>query len=187
MLNSKSNRFQNGFGNDSGELGHNLMDHHFKIGATGTWEGDEDKYYIGRRPNGIYIPRYRNIGNDKRDYAAMSPLDVAVRHDKTLGYIKHIVQEHKDKKCVVVGHHSPSFKSCHPSYAHETLMNGGYHSDLSEFIIEHPQIKLWTHGHTHHPFDYVIGETRVVCNPRGYANDGYSEDTGWDPTKILEI
>ena len=68
LLNSKSNRFQNGFGNDSGELGHNLMDHHFKIGATGTWEGDEDKYYIGRRPNGIYIPRYRNIGNDQRDY-----------------------------------------------------------------------------------------------------------------------
>ncbi|MEY3854233.1 MAG: hypothetical protein RIS68_247 [Bacteroidota bacterium] len=68
LLNSKSNRFQNGFGNDSGELGHNLMDHHFKIGASGTWEGDEDKYYIGRRANGIYIPRYRNIGNDKRDY-----------------------------------------------------------------------------------------------------------------------
>lgn len=68
LLNSKSARFQNGLGNDSGELGHNLMDHHFKIGATGTWEGDEDKYYIGRRANGIYIPRYRNIGNDKRDY-----------------------------------------------------------------------------------------------------------------------
>jgi len=68
LLNSKSNRFQNGFGNDSGELGHNLMDHHFKVGASGTWEGDEDKYYIGRRANGIYIPRYRNIGNDKRDY-----------------------------------------------------------------------------------------------------------------------
>jgi choline dehydrogenase-like flavoprotein len=68
LLNSKSSRFQNGFGNDSGELGHNLMDHHFKVGASGTWEGDEDKYYIGRRANGIYIPRYRNIGNDKRDY-----------------------------------------------------------------------------------------------------------------------
>jgi choline dehydrogenase-like flavoprotein len=68
LLNSKSSRFQNGLGNDSGELGHNLMDHHFKVGASGTWEGDEDKYYIGRRANGIYIPRYRNIGNDKRDY-----------------------------------------------------------------------------------------------------------------------
>ena len=68
LLNSKSSRFQNGLGNDSGELGHNSMDHHFRVGAAGTWEGDEDKYYIGRRANGIYIPRYRNIGNDKRDY-----------------------------------------------------------------------------------------------------------------------
>jgi predicted phosphodiesterase len=130
---------------------------------------------------------FRIIRNDKRNYAAMSALDVAIRHDKTLGYIKLIVQEHKDKKCVVVGHHSPSFQSVHETYQAQTLMNGGYHSNLSEFIMDHPQIKLWTHGHTHHPFDYVIGETRVVCNPRGYENDGYSEDTGWDPTKILEI
>ncbi|MEZ0542031.1 GMC oxidoreductase [Fibrella arboris] len=68
LLNSKSNRFPTGMGNDSGELGHNLMDHHFRIGASGDWEGDLDKYYIGRRANGIYVPRYRNIGSDKRDY-----------------------------------------------------------------------------------------------------------------------
>lgn len=68
MLNSKSNRFPNGLGNDSEQLGHNLMDHHFRTGANGDWEGDLDKYYYGRRANGIYIPRYRNIGNDKRDY-----------------------------------------------------------------------------------------------------------------------
>lgn len=68
MLNSTSKRFPNGFGNDSGQLGHNLMDHHFKIGASGIWEGDLDKYSYGRRANGIYVPRYRNIGSDKRDY-----------------------------------------------------------------------------------------------------------------------
>ena len=68
LLNSKSNRFPNGLGNDSEQLGHNLMDHHFRTGASGIWEGDLDKYYIGRRANGIYVPRYRNIGNDKRDY-----------------------------------------------------------------------------------------------------------------------
>ena len=61
LLNSKSNRFENGFGNDSGELGHNLMDHTYRTGAMGTVEGFEDKYYKGRRPNGIYIPRYHNI------------------------------------------------------------------------------------------------------------------------------
>ena len=68
MLNSTSNRFPTGFGNDSGQLGHNLMDHHLRVGAAGEWEGDLDKYYVGRRANGIYVPRYRNIGTDKRDY-----------------------------------------------------------------------------------------------------------------------
>ena len=61
MLNSKSDRFPNGLGNDSGELGHNLMDHHFRTGAAGVYDGFGDKYYKGRRPNGIYIPRFRNI------------------------------------------------------------------------------------------------------------------------------
>lgn len=64
LMNSKSKRFPNGLGNDSGELGHNLMDHHFKAGATGKFDGFEDKYYSGRRPNGIYIPRFRNLGGD---------------------------------------------------------------------------------------------------------------------------
>jgi choline dehydrogenase-like flavoprotein len=68
LLNSISERFPNGLGNDSGHLGHNLMDHHFRIGASGVWEGDLDKYYYGRRANGIYIPRYRNLGKDSRDY-----------------------------------------------------------------------------------------------------------------------
>jgi choline dehydrogenase-like flavoprotein len=68
MLNSISNRFPTGFGNDSGELGHNIMDHHLGVGAGGDVEGFEDQYYFGRRANGFYIPRYRNWGNDKRDY-----------------------------------------------------------------------------------------------------------------------
>ncbi|MES2732931.1 MAG: GMC family oxidoreductase [Bacteroidota bacterium] len=70
MLNSNSDRFPNGLGNDSGQLGHNLMDHHFRVGASGSAEGlgFDDQYFYGRRANGIYIPRYRNIGSDKRDY-----------------------------------------------------------------------------------------------------------------------
>ncbi|MEM9329371.1 MAG: GMC family oxidoreductase [Bacteroidota bacterium] len=66
LLNSTSNRFPEGMGNDSGELGHNLMDHTYRIGATGTLEGFEDKYYKGRRPNGIYIPRYVNVDDDTK-------------------------------------------------------------------------------------------------------------------------
>jgi len=68
MLNSRSSRFPDGLGNDSGELGHNLMDHHFQVGASGTIDGFEDRYYYGRRPSGFYIPRFRNIGSDRRDY-----------------------------------------------------------------------------------------------------------------------
>ncbi len=66
LLNSTSNRFPHGLGNDSGELGHNLMDHTYRVGAMGTFEGHEDKYYKGRRPNGIYIPRYWNIDEKTR-------------------------------------------------------------------------------------------------------------------------
>ncbi len=61
LMQSKSNRFPNGMGNDSGELGHNMMDHHFQVGASADVEGYEDKYYKGRRPNGFYIPRFRNL------------------------------------------------------------------------------------------------------------------------------
>jgi len=68
LMNSISDRFPEGLGNDSGQLGRNLMDHHMKIGASGVWEGDLDKYYYGRRANGIYVPRYRNVGSDKREY-----------------------------------------------------------------------------------------------------------------------
>ena len=68
MLNSKSSRFPNGFGNDSGELGHNIMDHNKPGGLSADVDGYLDVAYTGRRPNGFYIPRYRNVGKDKRDY-----------------------------------------------------------------------------------------------------------------------
>ncbi|MEO8794062.1 MAG: GMC family oxidoreductase [Daejeonella sp.] len=68
LMNSATDVWDGGLGSSSGELGHNLMDHHFRAGASGIAEGYDDKYYYGRRPNGIYIPRFRNIGNDKRDY-----------------------------------------------------------------------------------------------------------------------
>lgn len=64
LLNSKSDRFPDGLGNDSGELGHNIMDHHYFAGAYGSYEGFEDKYYRVRRPTGFYIPKFRNISKE---------------------------------------------------------------------------------------------------------------------------
>ena len=68
LMNSATDVWPDGLGSSSGELGHNLMDHHLGTGAGGWVEGYEDKYYFGRRANGIYVPRYRNVGSDKRDY-----------------------------------------------------------------------------------------------------------------------
>jgi choline dehydrogenase-like flavoprotein len=68
LMNSATDIWPEGLGSSSGELGHNVMDHHFKIGASGVVEGFDDKYYFGRRPTGFYIPRFRNLFNDKRDY-----------------------------------------------------------------------------------------------------------------------
>lgn len=68
LMNSATDIWPDGLGSSSDALGRNVMDHHFKIGAGGVIEGYEDKYYYGRRPTGIYIPRFRNIYNDKRDY-----------------------------------------------------------------------------------------------------------------------
>lgn len=70
LLNSTSDEFPNGLGNASGQLGHNLMDHHFRCGARGVHPGFGDKYYKGRRPTGIYIPRFRNIDkqSERKDF-----------------------------------------------------------------------------------------------------------------------
>ncbi len=68
LMNSATDIWPDGLGSSSGELGHNVMDHHFRAGASGTAEGYDDKYYFGRRANGVYIPRFRNVGSDKRDY-----------------------------------------------------------------------------------------------------------------------
>jgi len=68
LMNSATDVWPDGLGSSSGELGHNIMDHHMNGGAGGTMEGFEDKYYFGRRANGFYIPRYRNLFGDKRNY-----------------------------------------------------------------------------------------------------------------------
>lgn len=103
--------------------------------------------------------------------SVFSPEDALEDHKKMMEYIRTMIEGKFDEKFVVVGHHAPSKQSTKPRYKEDVLMNGGYSSDLSEFILDHPQIKVWTHGHTHDTFDYMVGSTRVICNPRGY--EGY--------------
>jgi Icc-related predicted phosphoesterase len=124
-------------------------------------------------------------GEFKTRVAKFSPEDAVVEHVKMKEYIQVVTAMlgENPNKYVVVGHHAPSRRSTHAMYAHDTIMNGGYSSDMDQFIEDRPQIKLWTHGHTHHVFDYVIGETRVVCNPRGY----YGHEARADEWKLLTV
>ncbi|NCI51046.1 GMC family oxidoreductase [Sediminibacterium roseum] len=68
LFNTATDVWPGGLGSSSDQLGHNVMDHHYNLGASGSIEGFEDKYYSGRRANGFYIPRFVNLGNDKRDF-----------------------------------------------------------------------------------------------------------------------
>jgi len=127
---------------------------------------------------------FRIIRHDGENYRRVKPKDCVIRHLNSLRYFKTVLEQNADQQCVVVSHMAPTFASIGPRYVTETLMNGGYASDLGNFILDHPQVKLWTHGHVHDPSDYMVGTTRVICNPRGYEDyDG----TSWDPTLIVEI
>ena len=113
-------------------------------------------------------------GNIRYNKEALKPQDVLNDHKALLDFIDSVVVSDRlitsEGKYVVVGHHSPSKLSTKPQYEKDWEMNGGYSSDLTKFIKDHPEIKLWVHGHTHHNFDYMVGETRILCNPRGYHN-----------------
>jgi len=109
----------------------------------------------------------------KNVYHRLNPERTVADHFKSRQFILDTVTADASKKYVVVTHHAPTKSSIKPKYAGDTLMNGAYSSDLSEIILDNPQVRLWTHGHTHDTFDYMVGGTRIVCNPRGYK--GYEE------------
>jgi hypothetical protein len=122
-------------------------------------------------------------------YHRLTPDKTVSEHVKTKQLFKLFLEENRAGKklpVVVLTHHAPSKLSTHPYYANDTIMNGAYSSDLSEFILDNPEIQVWTHGHTHHTFDYMIDNTRVMANPRGYKN--YEERAEeFDPTVGFDI
>jgi Icc-related predicted phosphoesterase len=137
------------------------------------------KYKLDERGYAIHIGE-----KVKLEPAKFAPEDTVEYHKKMLDYIK-ICTSENNQNFVVVGHHAPSKASTHPRYQNDTTINGAYSSDLSEFILDRPQIKLWVHGHTHDSFDYMIGSTRVVCNPRGYH--GHERQADLFELKFMEI
>lgn len=117
---------------------------------------------------------YRTITwNQENYYRKLRPSDTAAVHKQSLTWLKNQLGQHTDKTVVVITHHAPSHLSIAEQYRGDSVLNGGYSSDLSNVMLDYPQIKLWVHGHTHDKFDYEIGQTRVICNPRGYLGHEY--------------
>jgi Icc-related predicted phosphoesterase len=113
------------------------------------------------------------------------PQDTVEDHYAFRRGLDEVLENYPMHEVVVVGHHAPSTASTHPRYTDENIINYAYSTNLNNFILDRRQIKLWTHGHTHEPFDYMIGTTRVVCNPRGY--DSYEDRADNFKLKYLEI
>lgn len=113
------------------------------------------------------------------------PVDALQDHQKMMKFLTTELSDDMIQKVVVVGHHAPSKASIKPKYAGDHIMNGGYSSDLSDFILDNPKIKAFIHGHTHDVFDYMIGPTRILCNPRGYH--GYESRADEFELKYFEV
>lgn len=124
-----------------------------------------------------------------KDYRKLVPAETSLYNQQMLRLID--AQCSTDRKIVVVGHHAPSYRSVHERYVKGIYasLNPGYASHLDNFILDHPQIVAWIHGHTHDSFDYEIGDTRIVCNPRGYQKTLKvpPENRNFDPNFTLEL
>lgn len=135
-----------------------------------------------------YMNDYRAIQNhypEKGLYHKLTPQDTADAHRRTKEYFKLMLSEHKTKPFVIITHMAPSFASVNEKYITDTVINGAYASDLSEFILDNENIRVWCHGHMHDPVDYMIGETRVLSNPRGYI--GHEDTSGFNPDLTFEV
>lgn len=132
---------------------------------------------------GEWMNDYKQIRLASQGYRKLKPKDTVGFHQKSLNWLRKELSN--VSKGVVVTHHAPSELSRHPRYHSDESTNWAYFSNLEEDVLDHPQVKLWFHGHTHEPHDYVLGTTRVVCNPRGYI--GYESRAEEFQLKVLEI
>jgi len=133
---------------------------------------------ISRMMNDFRCVDNTNKTEDGRGWPGrFTTVDAANDHDDMVAFIDQTIAANPAGRYVVVGHHAPSKLSTHPRYQDQFIMNGGYSSSLDDFIQDRPQIKLWTHGHTHEDFDYMIAGCRILCNPRGYVNYEERADT----------
>lgn len=143
---------------------------------TQLWASNHmNDYRLIKTTNPLYRERF------PKDAPTLRPSDTYNYHLESKAFIKETVESNKGKKVIVITHQAPSFQSVDDYFRHDVNGNGCYASDMDDFILEHGNIRLWQHGHMHHPKDYMIGTCRIVCYPRGYPNDsGRGKDYYYD-------
>jgi hypothetical protein len=102
-------------------------------------------------------------------YRRLRSIDTAMHHRRSRAWLESQLEQHRGKSLVVVTHHAPSPRSLAPATAQD-LTNAAYASDL-DAVVERSDARVWIHGHVHTSSDYVLGHTRVLCNPRGYPDE----------------
>lgn len=136
----------------------------------------------------ISIGAAHRIMNDfvyiKSDGEYITPQFIIKEHDAFVDFLLNEWEKPFDGKIVVMTHHSPGNELRRRGHSRDRV-GSAYFADLEQIIGHHDKACLWVHGHTHQPFDYMINNTRVVCNPYGYHN--YQTNSSFNPTLIIEI
>lgn len=153
---------------------HGIDGHNFHMSTLWTDFNGEDAATMLEAQSRMNDYRHIWCGN-----RVAKPGDMLERHRSTMRDWNDEVREGD----IIVSHHLPSFQSVPPEYKNQKRINGAYASDLEEFILS-KKPALWVHGHTHNSFDYMIGDTRVVCNPRGYEG-GLNKE--YNPVLVIDI
>jgi predicted phosphodiesterase len=117
--------------------------------------------------------------------AMFSPEDAAALFERDVRWLGARLDRAHEGPTVVITHHAPSPRSIHPRFA-SSLLSACFVSD-AERLLGGSRVQLWIHGHTHDSFDYRVNGTRVICNPRGYANGGTNENPQFDPNLMIEV
>ena len=114
---------------------------------------------------------YRVIRQSDQNCILLSPERTISEYHRTVAELEIFLKENPASRTFVITHHAPSFNSVHPGYIDEVLINTGYASNLSDLILDNPQIEHWVHGHIHWTNTYKIGETTIHSYPRGYPGE----------------
>lgn len=117
--------------------------------------------------------------------AILSPDDSAALFARDSAWLEQRLAEPFAGPTVVITHHAPTRASVHPRFA-DSLLSASFVSDAAR-LLDGQRVQLWIHGHTHDSFGYDCKGTRVVCNPRGYARAGVTENQAFDPTLVVEV